>query len=406
MAKRGDDGDDGDNKEPPRTGSVAAEDQAFTKWLNRLWASGDIPSRIRLWQTFGRNKLTRGEMIFHEDFKGTKMDVEEVNRLANDILAAAQNDCDTVRGKSWYQIEVYDKDRTAQPLTRRIGPLRPRREYAIATIHDGENEDGDEDGPLDAKSLMLDGIKEGLGQVRWDKQRYDKVMGEMLILLGGVANDLRQQNQVLFTSQMTMFERWQEAEDRKLDRELVRKDKEFKLGLYKDGMRMLQNTVPRLFDRGEKKNGSNGQSNGSNGQSNGQSNGSNGQTKTPEDFGDSTERTLVGNFLYSCEEDEALHIALFGDFEEKDGKLVQVTPGIFTLKQYAILLGVRDGRMPADALDQLMPESGHENEIKGDQLIKAREAGVTEGMSVALVELVGLRNERNEDKPEPEQPKK
>src|SRR6516162_3585484 len=94
-----------DKRYSPRTGSVVPEDPELAEWLHRLWARNEPPERIEVWQMFGRNKSIRGEMIHHQDFKpDAKVDNERATLIANEIIEAAQNDCDGVERKQHYQI--------------------------------------------------------------------------------------------------------------------------------------------------------------------------------------------------------------------------------------------------------------------------------------------------------------
>jgi len=373
------------NGRPNHTGSVAAEDPELTLWLNRLWARNEPPERIEVWQKFSRNKAIRGEMIFHEDFKfDSKLDVEQVNRLANEIMEAAQHDCDSARrGERDYDVVVIDRNRKASPLTRRLGPLIPKRQYALAKAGDV---DEDDDTPLDAHTLNLKYVQEGLNQTRWDKQRNDRVLGDVLLLMGNMIQELRTDQRALMSQHMSFFQQLQEAEDRRLDRELLREREKFKLSLYRDGVRTARNLLPGLFGDGAPQGApTNGAANGTNGHTNG----------TQQSFGASQERTLVDNFLNDCEEAE-ISVALFGDFAVKDGKLSQIKPGIFSLEQFRALIGVRDGKLSPDTLDQLMPMSGHALAVTQEQIKAASDAGMTEGIGMALLELVGLRRRKKE----------
>lgn len=389
--------DDDKDEKRSRTdhgGSVAPEDAELALWLNRLWARNEPPSRIEVWQMFGRNKAVRGEMIHHEDFKhGEKLDIEQATKLSNEIIEAAQNDCDSTRREAWYQIAVIDHHRKSNPLVRRLGPLQPKRAYAIAKAGD-ETEEDDDQGDIKATNLKY--VQEGLAQARWDKQRYDRVMGEMLILQDSIIKQQQSQIDRMFDKQMTFFEKLQEAEDRRLDRDVVRAKEQFKIEMWQDGMRTARNLLPGLFaaKRDESRSAlpDEGQHDGGNG-NNGSSNGS-----AAKQYGPSEERALVDNFLTDVERDEKLSVALFGDFEEREGKLALVKPGIFSIKQYSILLKVRDGMLPPGALDQMMPDSGEPLAITQEQVQKAIGAGVTDGIGMALFELMGLRNRRRAEK--------
>jgi hypothetical protein len=387
-----------ENARPNTVGSVSPENEDLGRWMIRLWSRGEVPEMIEVYQTFGRSRNTRGERIFHENFKvNEKLTNEQAVKLSNEILAECQHDCDSlpftqVRNGATYQIAVVDRNRRAEPLVRRIGPLQQKRQYALARGDEDET-DLDDETTRDAKGLELKYMQEGMEQVRWDKRRYDGVMGEMLLLYHNTVEQLRNQNGQLMDRVMLFFDKVQEAQDRSLDRELAREKEKFKLSMYRDGIRTAQNMLPRLFagiESHKKEANGNGHANGST------------QMVTAEEaskaaYGPSPERTLIDNFLHGCEEEgEELLIKLFGDFEEKDNALVQVKPGIFTLKQYATLIGVRDGRLPPEAVDPLMPNSGHETCITQEQIQKAIEAGVTQGIGTAMIELVGLRQSKTE----------
>jgi hypothetical protein len=389
---------DGDKKErhPHTQGTVIAEDEDLALWLNQLWARKEFPERIELFQAFGRNKLDLGECIHHHDLKepNVKLDIEQVAKLTNEFLSVAQNDCDVVQRKSWYLLRVIDYNRKAAPLVRRLGPLDPKRSYAIAKVGQGGDEEDADDEIMDPRSLAFRYNKENTEQNRWDKRRNDTIIGEMILLQDNIIKDLRQHNQLLMTQNMGMFQQMQESEDRKVQRDILLEEKKFSLYLKKEGLRTARNLLPSLFGPAEQPQPQQ-QMNG-HGPTLVEGNGTNGAT----DHGPSRERTLVGNFLHDIDEEEELHIKLFGDFKEGEGnKLVQIAPGIFHLKQYSILLGVAGGRLAPSALDQLLPLGPDETieqrplAITKEQIAKAMNVGVTDGIGSALFEVVGLRKE-------------
>ena len=386
-------------------GSVAPEDKELTLWIDRMWSRNEPPARVEVWQVFGRNDLTRGEMIFHEDFSPKeKRDIEHNNKLANEILAACQHDCDSKhRPKpASYQIAIIDKNRTASPLVRRVGPLQPKRTYALA-IPGERGEDGDDD-PIDIRNIELTQIKAAFEEVRHDKNRNDRILGDVLLLLRDNVLESRQDNRHLMGQVMDMFGRLQEADDRRLEREIRLEKERFNLVMKKELMRGARNLIPGFFSKDDAPRAAvsnNGHSHDGNGHANGNGNGQAAQV----DHGKSPERALIDNFLNDIEEEgEELNIKLFGDFEERDGKMVQIAPGIFRFPQYRILVGVRDGKLPVHAVDVLLPESGHENAITMEQLTGASDAGVSEGTALAILELVKLRRAARDAAPPPSTP--
>jgi len=408
MTKK-DDETKSENTRPNTSGTVIPENDDLTRWLNRIWARGEVPERIEVYQTFGRNRNTRGERIFFETFKvNEKLNIEQVVKLTNEILSECQHDCDSlpptqIRNGATYQLCVIDRNTRSEPLVRRLGPLTPKRAYAIAR---GDEEDlDDEDGPHDAKTLQLKYMQEGMEQVRWDKRRYDGVMGEMLLLQHNTIERLQNQQERLLDRVMLFFDKMQESQDRALDRELIREKEKFKLSLYRDGIRTAQNMLPRLFagvqSHKKEANGANGHANGANGHANGASAmGAAANEAAKAVYGPSPERTLIDNFLQGCEDEggEALMLKLFGEYEDRDDDKVVVTkPGVFSFDQYSILQKIRAGYLPPDAVDPLMPDSGHELAITEQQIKQAVEAGVTQGIGTAMIELVGLRRAKKGD---------
>lgn len=389
--------DDDKKVEVHRTGSVVPEDEALSKWFCSLWMRNETPERVEVWQVFGKEKRDRGEMIFHEDFgPGRKLDVEQANHLANEIIAAAQNDCEATpkRRESYFQICIVDKNRRAVPLVRRLGPLRPQRHLAL--VPNGESPDAETDEEeMTFRSLEHNRYKTGLEEIRWGNNRNDRVLGELLMLMGSIIQEQREETRSLRSEVRDERRARDEAEDRRVQREMMLEEKKFSIGLKKEALRMGRNLIPGLFSGGaeaEQQLPQNGHANG-----NGQTERAETQPQKPA-FGRSLSRTLVDNFLTDCEETEGLMDQLFGEAEEQNGKLVVTKPGIFTPKQVRILVGVRGGYLSPDELDPLMPESGDPISITMEQVSRAMDAGVTEGMGMALMELKEARKQVQEQR--------
>jgi propanediol utilization protein len=373
--------------EHPHTGSVVPEDEALTKEISRLWSRNEGPERIEVWQVFGKEKRDRGEMIFHEDYPlGKKLDVEQANHLANEIIAAAQNDCDATpkRREAYYQIAIVDRNRRAVPLIRRLGPLRPKRQLAL--VRDGEIAEADmDDEELSVRTLEHNRLKTGFEEIHWGTNRNDRVLGELLMLMGSIIQEQRDETRSLRGEVREERKARDEAEDRRMQREMMLEEKRFSIGLKKEALRMGRNLLPGLFSEAREE----PQIQGNNGNGNG-------HAQPQPSYGRSGERALVDNFMTDCEDEAGLMEKLFGEAEEQDGKLVVMKPGIFTPKQALIFIGVRGGFLPVEALDPLMPESGDPVSITMQQVSQAQDAGITEGMGMALIELKAMRERARE----------
>jgi hypothetical protein len=166
---------------------------------------------------------------------------------------------------------------------------------------------------------------------------------------------------------------------------MMLEEKRFSIGLKQEALRMGRNLLPGLFSEAREA------------PQQPQSNGNGHAQQSQPTHGHSAERALVDNFLHDCEK-EGLMEKLFGEAEEQDGKLVVTKPGIFTPRQARILIGVRGGFLSPDALDPLMPESGDPISITMQQVSLAMDAGITEGIGMALMEIKAMRERARENK--------
>lgn len=353
-----------------RQGGVASEDPALGEWLLQLWAHGNPPSRIELWQDFGRNRPTRGEMIFHRDFKAdAKLGPEECNRLANELHAAAQNDVDVAQKQRIFQVAIIDKDRKSAPLTRRLGPVGPKRTYlAHARPPGGDEDEGDDE--LDGKGLNYKYIKTLLEELRWDKQRYDTVIGGVLNLLKDALEKKQVENEALMARHMGFFDELERQRDLSLDREVAREWNKLKVSLAHDGVRTVRSIFPRLIADAPE----------------------GGRVdRIAKSLGVSPERALVDAFVRDCES-TGISERMFGELEQRDGKVVAVAgkEGIFAPEQLLVLLKVRAGALGPDALDDLMPWAAGPLAITEDQMARATPL-MTPGTAEALLQLADLR---------------
>lgn len=365
-------------QDAPRQGSVVPQDAELTEWLHTLWHRNEFPERVEVrWLV---NKDVRGELVYHQDFRpNDKLNIEQVTKLSNEIMAAAQHDCDCHEHKRRYLIDIIDKNRKAQPLTRGVGPLYPQRKF-VAKAGEGSRDEDDEDLGRDGRTLAERYAAMNIDQAKWDKQRYDTVMGQLLMLQSNIIDKQQSNVDGMMMKLMAFFERLQDAEDRRLDRDIKRQKEELKGAILKDLFKTVRNIVPGLVSGAREGQGALPHG-------------------APPMIAHSAEKVLVENFLTDCEEAK-IDIPLFGEWEEnKDGKLVPIAdkPGIFTPQQFAILLGVRGGHLPPAALDVLLPDSGDPRAVTQEQMIRALSVeGMTEGIGMAIKEVLTLRQQARE----------
>lgn len=386
---------DRDRPAPPHEGSVSPTDPELATWLRTFWAREESPSRLELWQVFGRNGLDRGHQIFVEDFKnGRELDPEQVTKLANEVLAAAQHDTDCRQIASLYQIDVIDLHRSTKPIVRRLGPLHPQQTYleklgkpgAALSSQGGEEED-DDGLPLNGRGLSLRYIQELFAQIRFGQQLNYRVLGEMIQENRDDRTQVRSWLSEMMQLNIATHRQLQDAEDRKAEREIRLQMSKFKVDLMKEGMRTARNLLPGLFGPSA---APPGQSVELPGPQDGKPLSAAEEKRRLQRF--SPEWVLLDNFFADVEEIPGLDVKLFGEWEIVEGRMrpVEGKAGIFTPEQCAVLFGVRMRALAPEALDVIVPRSGDPRQITEEQVIRAAPL-MPESMGTAILELVALR---------------
>jgi hypothetical protein len=369
-----------DDRHVPRSGAIVPEDTTtgdLATWLHKMWARDNPPERIEVWQVFNPHKSVRGERVYAEDYKPhDKKDQEQCVKIANEIVGTAQDDCNCVRREQDYLIVVFDRNRSAGPTVRRLGPLFPKITYLSqqkGKDHLREYGDDDFDQPHNWRSMQLKEIELSHERIRWGEQRNDRVLGETLGLFRDTVLEQRAWLSGLMAQQMQFFKELQEAKNEETDRMIARKKAEITTTLMEEGLRTARAMLPMLFKDAPTAPQL-----------------SPGPAPASPDYGLSEERTLVGNLLEDCEKTK-FSVQLFGDWEVKDGVPTQIKPGIFSQKQFAVLYGVANGKLPANALDALIPDSGHQLAVTVEQLTQAEAAGIPQSIDMQVKVIFGLR---------------
>lgn len=370
-----------DRNKPPRTGPISPTDAGLATWLHSLWARDTPPEQIQLWPLFNPKRSVRGKMIHqvHPKANSTCSPEDAVN-LANELLSLAQNDCDAAEQKSFYEVAIIDHDRRSEPLVRRIGPLHPQISYLEKPGgRQGAEDDEDDDNP---RSMTLRYIDRNLRHVEWKEQALNQVTGDLLMTLRELNTELRQENAQLRQSQHMMFLSMQDALDRRKERDLAGAWTELKVSMAKDGVRAGRNLLLGLFGKAAVEAVS--------AQPAPASNHMTGQIAhaVKKRLSERTERTLIDGFLRDCE-DAGILSKLFGEWND-NGVVPGSAPGVFTARQFAILMKVRDGEAPPAALDQIVPGFGGTDEITMQQIMEAQPF-IPEGIGQALIELKEMR---------------
>ena len=111
------------------------------------------------------------------------------------------------------------------------------------------------------------------------------------------------------------------------------------------------------------------------------------------------ERRLIDNFLQDCKTAK-IELPLFGDWGKgPDNKPMCTKKGIFDPEQFLIMAKVLTGHLTADALDDLLPDSGKPAAIRLDQMAQAQALeGMNEGIASTIVTLLTLREGKRAQK--------
>lgn len=401
-----------DKRTPPRTGPVRPADPELVAFLERLWTRNNPPDGLVVYRVIGSQRNVRAEKIFSEHFAAdANFDIERCTKLANEIVATAQNDADCNERRSLYEIEIADPYQGGPPLRRRIGPFAPQQAYLNGGegrggggFGSGGNEDDEDTGIPGLRPLTHVYLDKMIGTLDRTLQQVHAVVGDVMTLQQGIivtqqANAERQQNQLY-----AMNEQVQNSKDRELDRELVREREKAKLKGINTALRVGENVLagwlgPDMVDGAPTKRLAAAAT----------APGEAEPSAPTARYGRSRERTIVENFLGECKEESTttpdgrqvnIAVELFGDWEKGDElALADVfaglrlnKPGIFTPAQFGIFVGVAGGELPPEALDQIITGSGKPQEISMEQLMRAQPL-ITQSMMVALQQLKQLRDE-------------
>lgn len=362
-----------------RTGSVHATDAALTTWLHKLWHADEPPQRIEVWQMFNPRVSVRGQLIFHIDFKpNSKYSAEDANRLANEIRAVAQDDCNAAERKSYYEIQVIDHNRGAAPLVRRLGPLEPVLAYLTKPGDDHERDADDElPGPRTVTERYNERMMRHLEQ---KENSLNRVLGDTLLMMRDHIVEQRTWIASMMSQNIQFHGELQNALDRRKERELSGAWTELKVGMARDALRSGRNVLLGLFGSAAAEPAKQVNMTAATAVA----------SAVVKKIGRSVERSLIDGFLTDCEQ-LGLLPQLFGEWNEQ-GPLAD-KPGIFTPAQFAVLIRVRDGELPPEAVDEIIPGFGGKHEISFEQIARAQPL-IPDGIGQALIELKTLREQK------------
>jgi hypothetical protein len=234
-----------DKNKQPHPGSVSAVDNELMTWLHAFWHRGEAPEKIQVWQGTGPQKNVRDAKIMEQDFKANEAkNQEDCARIANEIMALCQHDCNTVGKQSCYIVDIMDRHRMAEPVTRKIGPLFPKQTAVVKRAQNGAQgeEDGEDELPPGAKPMVLQWVDRALAVAERERQGLNAIAGDLLLHQSKEIAELRTYTFGLMRGCMDMFAAMQDAKDREVDREDRREQRQVDRArdkLFADGIREM-----------------------------------------------------------------------------------------------------------------------------------------------------------------------
>lgn len=385
------------------TGTKKVADRAFAEWICKQWRRGEHLESIDVIEYFPRGAMKGfGRIVDTEDFdKGHIVDMEEAVDLSNRFVGSAQLNCDRIhkdKREMTYYARAFDKGRAASDTPVDTFPLflNPKTRYA--------DEDTDEDAT--PQSITLDYIRETISALKFDRQRDDANIGDVVATLIQQVREERAWSKELHEILRKTTGDWVQAirereaafsqeQDRLPQREMAKVKAEMIRDTFRAGKNLLTGAIGNLMEKRPPQNG--------NSPTNGQ------QIERVEQRDDvakpdapmTQERMHLDNFFSDCK-NAKIDNALFGEWaKNEDGSAKLVKPGVFTPDQVAILVKVWKGYATADTLDDLIPanvfpeNAGKPISITMKQLGEAQAIeGMSEGIAASLIQIVALRKRR------------
>lgn len=380
----------GEEQQQTYEGTKEPADRAFAEWITKQWKRGESLQKIDVVEYFPKGSMKGvGQVVDYEMFDtGHNVNLEEAVNLSNRLIGSAQVNCDRIHKKDMtYYVRALDKGRGQADQAVDTFPLflRPK------TIYFDKNEDGGGE-EVTAQSLALDYLKEGTKNYQFDRQREDNNVGDLISMLLTQQREERirelqerreqrlweiEQQKMIRSILMDWVQAIRESSDAAPRIEMAKVKAEMLRDGFRAGKNLLTGAIGGIMEDKQGTTPSNG-------------NGS----KPEEDKVIVTrmtqERMLLDNFFEDCK-NAKIDVALFGEWNNEGN----TKPGIFTPDQFIVLARVLKGFATADALDDLMPDSGKPLAITMAQLAQAQKVeGMTEGIAASLVQLVTVRKRK------------
>ena len=329
------------------------------------------------------------------------VDIEEAVDLSNRFIGSCQRVVDRVEKKSsTFYARAFDIGRNSVSRDGSHGDpvdtfplfLEPKKLYAHLNGFGEEEENG-----ATPQTVALDYLKEGLRAWERDKDRGESNTGDLIAMFLQERREQRAYEMTLQKQNREIIQEWastvrestiamaamiRDKEGQELSREITK----LKIDGLREGAKLGKNFLTGVVPGFG---GSQPTANVPNVPGSGESRVVTTMTR---------ERTLIDTFFNDCT-NAKIADAIFGKYEPgPDGKAMQTQPGIFTIEQFFIFGRVHGGYATADALDDLLPDSGKPVAVTMEQLTKAQALeGMTQSIGISLATLFKIRTAAREE---------
>jgi len=318
--------------------------QALFEWVEDKFKGKDSrPRYFELKIAYGPGGAHyRPETLHQIEYKPNAKEPEREQMVehANKLDAVAQQHCNELGKPQMYVVHAINHIKGSGPYGAYLMKVRPMTHMGGDGGNIGDFDGGESDVQSDGvhRDLLL---KQSLEHqrsndehTRFMQDSFQKGTGALITLQQEVIRELRADNQLYKSKEMDYFKAIQEAMNQTEDRKMKNDMQRVKMEVIERGVGLLMQMIPVVAKSLER--GKNG--------------GALSAAGTPETIEESPESISIKQFVKGLNEEQ--RISVFGYFTE-DGKH---NVGIFTSAQVKLFADVGELRVPATALELLLPE--------------------------------------------------
>ena len=307
-------------REKPNTGTSEPARPALAEWLERQW-DGEGLQKVELHALYGPTARRRSkEPIERKDYKANqpKPSKEALVTAANELLAAAQRDTDTIGKIQRYAVLAIDMRRGDGVVGQFSFRLEPENSY----VENGAAEE-EENGDGFGSDRLLKRFDVYAKDHNANQEQLYGMIGGMFEMYQSVNMQFLERINKLEERNSQLVKDREEALSQQADRDLARDKQKFWLDQMRDGATLVKGVFPTIVNKVA------------------------GKPILP--VARSPQSLVLENFFQGITDEQ--RAAAFGTFDKENR---QLTTGVFTYDQSVILDGVARGTLPVETLYDLM----------------------------------------------------